>query len=779
MLNKIRQLFVSRSGLLIIISAALLLELLSAAQYYYTRKLMEAELEKRVEGELRLKAVLIKSTLNKSEDLLKDFIWKLQAHLDFPDSARVTVGRMAMLGNHLQGVAIGFGPYYYPEKGKWYEPYARRSADGEVEVTDIGGPEHDYLQMDFYKKTLESEELRVKSEEFAAARHSSEKQTANNLVQGVWVDPYMDNDGAQDRVTSYFLPVKDRSGKVVAVAGVDVSIEWLRDTIDGRHIYPSSFVLLLTEAGNPIIQPEEGRVGKGAVEHVIALINDSTVSRKKSSSGRSDLITFDTDNRKGRVIFANMKGKPHWQLAIVCYDDEVFAPLNQLRLKMLLFMLLAFGILLGVISIFRRKDEKLRKKEQEQEYINKELQIASDVQQALLPQDKEELKSDSVKVEGRLIPAKAVGGDLYNAFVRDGKLFFCIGDVTGKGIPAAIIMAITQTLFRNIASRESNPARIMSELNQAACRNNKSNIFITLFIGVLDLPTGRLRYCNAGHEVPIVLSEELRMKSEELRMKNEESAAAIPSLLDVKANLPIGIFTDFSYEMQELKMGKGDTLFLYTDGLTEAKNAERKLLGREHVMALVSVSAKAMMQSLDASPTQALVDGVVEQWKQFGGDTEQSDDMTLLAVSYTPVEEHNILDETLTLSNNVKEVATLSTFIKDVMTRLNIGKPLASKLRLALEEAVVNVMEYAYPAGSSGDVNIRVTSDGKQLKFIITDSGISFDPTEASKADTTLSAEERPVGGLGILLVRELMDSINYERIDKKNVLTMKKTIKQ
>ena len=738
MLNKIRQLFVSRSGLLIIISAALLLELLSAAQYYYTRKLMEAELEKRVEGELRLKAVLIKSTLNRSEDLLRDFIWKLQAHLDFPDSARVTVGRMAMLGNHLQGVAISFEPYYYPEKGRWYEPYARRSDDGEVEVTDIGGPEHDYLQADFYQKALVADE-------------------------GIWIDPYTDNEGAKGRVTSFFMPVRGQGSKVAGVAGVDVSIEWLRDTIDGRHIYHSSFVLLLTEAGRPIIQPEEGRVGKGAVEHVIALINDSTVSRKKSSSGRSDLITFDRDNRKGRVIFANMKGKPHWQLAIVCYDDEVFAPLNQLRLKMLLFMLLAFGILLGVISIFRRKDEKLRKKEQEQEYLNKELQIASDVQQALLPQDKEELKSDSVKVEGRLIPAKAVGGDLYNAFIRDGKLFFCIGDVTGKGIPAAIIMAITQTLFRNIASRESNPARIMSELNQAACRNNKSNIFITLFIGVLDLPTGRLRYCNAGHEVPIVLSEELGVRSEEF-------AAAIPSLLDVKPNLPIGIFADFSYEMQELKMGKGDTLFLYTDGLTEAKNAQKKLLGREHVMELVT--------AVGVTAPKVLVEGIVAQCKKFVGNTELSDDLTLLAISYTPREVQYVLDETLTLPNDVKKVATLSTFVKDVMTRLGIGKPLASKLRLALEEAVVNVMEYAYPAGTKGDVNIRVTSDGEQLRFIITDSGISFDPTEASKADTTLSAEERPVGGLGILLVRELMDSINYERIDGKNVLRMIKKLK-
>lgn len=125
----------------------------------------------------------------------------------------------------------------------------------------------------------------------------------------------------------------------------------------------------------------------------------------------------------------------------------------------------------------------------------------------------------------------------------------------------------------------------------------------------------------------------------------------------------------------------------------------------------------------------------------------------------------------------MQEVAALSTFVKQVAEHLSLDKSLTGKLRLAVEEAVVNVMEYAYPAGSTGEVNIRATSNGHRLKFIITDSGVSFNPTEVSTADTTLSAEERPVGGLGILLVRQLMDSINYERVDGKNVLTLIKTI--
>ena len=722
-----------RRGLLIIITAALLLEMLSGAQYYLTHQLMEGELEKRAENELTMKAILIKSNLNDAEEILNYNMWDIQANLGMPDSAYAVMRRMATLNPRIRGVFIGFEPYYYPQKGKWYEVYARQTASNRVETAQIGGPEHDYTQLLFYTKALEKQ-------------------------SGQWADPYFDKDGAQGLVTTFSRPVYDRDGRTVGVTGVDLSLKWLTDTIDRRHIYHSSFLLLLTEDGLPVIQPSEERISKGTSDYIIRLINDSTVERSMSLSGRSEVIHFKADGRNGTVFHANMKGQPHWQLAVVCYDDEVYASLSELRVMMALLMLVAFALLLYMVWRFARGEKKLEQKTLEQERIDGELRIASDIQRHLLPEDEPSLAGVSdVEVEGRLIPAKAVGGDLYNAFVRDGKLFFCIGDVSGKGIPAALIMAITQTLFRHIALREDNPARIMEQLNVSACRNNKANVFITMFVGVLNLPTGHLRYCNAGHDVPILVPD---------------------SELDVKANLPIGLFGDFCYEQQEMTMKPGDTLFLYTDGLTEAmkpvsrrakdgKACRHELFGRERVLRLTAGYA--------ADGVKALVDNIIAAVQRFADGTEQSDDLTLLAISYTPREEQLILDETLTLTNDVREVALLSTFVKDVMARLDIGKPLAPKLRLALEEAVVNVMEYAYPAGTKGSIDIRVACTASRLlKFVITDAGISFNPTEATAADTTLSAEERPVGGLGILLVRELMDSINYERTNGKNVLTLK-----
>lgn len=721
-------------GLFVVILAALLIEGISGVQYLLTRRYMEGQLEKRAESELTLKAILIKSNLNDAQNLLHNCMWKVEAHLDQPDSAYTTMDRFVRLNPKMMGAGVCFIPYYYPQKGRLFEVYARRTPSGEVETKQIGSSAHDYTQYDLYEQAL-------------------------NTKNGVWSEPYYDKEGARARVMSFFQSIHDRQGQSVGFAGIDVNLIWLSDTIDKRHIYPSSFILVLSEAEKIIIHPDTARVKEYTQQFVYHLINDSTVARHNSHSGLSTVIHFDNDGREGTIFYANMRGKPHWLMAVVCYDDEVYAALSSLRLWLLGLMLAAFTILLYVVWRFASGEKtieitsrRLEEKTQEQERMNAELRIANEIQQALLPMEEPSLQGvNEVEVEGRLLPAKAVGGDLYNAFVRNGKLFFCIGDVMGKGVPAALIMAVTQTLFSYIASREDNPARIMEHINERLSSNNPQNVFITLFIGVLDLPTGHLRYCNAGHEVPFMLANGKK------------------SLVDCVPNIPTGLFSGFKYQLQETTMQPGSTLFLYTDGLTEGRDAKHGFFGYERLEALMSHCA-------GMSPKE-IVDAAIAGVGQFAGGTEQSDDLTLLSIRYTPPESVLILDEQLTLHNDVKEVSLLSTFIKDVMTRLGIGKPLAPKLRLALEEAVVNVMEYAYPAGIQGDVDVRATYDGERLRFIISDSGIAFNPTETASADTTLTAEERPVGGLGILLMRELMDFINYERVEGRNILTLTKRI--
>jgi sigma-B regulation protein RsbU (phosphoserine phosphatase) len=273
-------------------------------------------------------------------------------------------------------------------------------------------------------------------------------------------------------------------------------------------------------------------------------------------------------------------------------------------------------------------------------------------------------------------------------------------------------------------------------------------MFVTMFVGVLDLPTGRLRYCNAGHDRPVIVGRDE---------------------LPVIANLPIGLFNDFRYEQQETTLGAGDMLFLYTDGLTEAMNPTHQQFTQNRMMTILDASAGLSPEELLAKMS--------DEVRSFAAGAEQSDDLTMMAIRYTPRNEESVLDETLTLKNDVRQVKQLNEFIKSVAEQLGMDASLAKKLRLAVEEAVVNVIDYAYPPGTEGDITVRAMANSQRLKLIISDEGTPFDPTEKALADTTLSAEERPVGGLGILLVRKLMDSINYEYIDGKNVLTLRKNL--
>ena len=727
MLSRLKQLYVyckSQRGLRLIVVAAVLLQVILAIQHFYAHRLLEKDLERDAEREMIMKSVLIKGILKSSETALLTNEWSMQQALHNPDSV-LNEGRWILESTgHLEGCGIAFVPYYYPSKGRLYELYVHKS-DGVVR--QIAGPGHDYTQMEFYKKVIETN-------------------------QPYWSDPYVDTVGNSKMISTFSVPLQNQ-GKTVAVMAIDMPLDWMADTIEHRHIHLSSFNLLLTEDGRPIVQPNAQHVNAHDVEQVIALINDSTVSRSPSSSTRSTVIDFKSkaDGSKGRIYYANMRGKPHWQLVLVCYDKEVYGELNGMTLSIFLLILLTMVVMGFIVHRFARNERRLQRANLEQERIGGELRVASAIQQSMLPNSADGREQrDDVEACGMLRPAKEVGGDLYEYFVRDEKLYFCIGDVSGKGVPASLVMAVTQAIFLASAQHTSHPAHIMQTLNRSGCRGNSRNMFVTLFIGVLDLPTGRLRYCNAGHDAPVLMTENG------------------PQWLDVKPNLPLGIVADFEYAAQECQLPPQATLLLYTDGVTEAMNEQHKQFGRERLSNCLQAGAVTAKQ---------VVDTVLQAVDEFVDGAEQSDDLTMLALRYTPVKRVTILDEHIVLKNDVHQVPQLNDFVDHVAQQLQLNKSVQQQLKLAVEEAVVNVMQYAYPLGTTGDIEVDALSDGELLKIVISDRGKAFDPTQAAKADTTLAVDERPIGGLGILLVRELMDSINYERIDSKNVLTLIKKI--
>ena len=720
-----------RAVLIVIILAAVLLEVISAIQYRYTRGLLEEELEKSALQDLMTSALRIQEIVVKAEVGVSSQVWHTQRHLDDPDYMNMLVASMAQDGGaNIVGAGIGFKPYYYPSKGELFEVYGRQIKDS-VEVEQIASEKHDYTQKDFYQIALRGDTVK-------------------------WTPPYLDAEGARGVVTTYGMPVKDKHGEPVAVLLVDMATNWVGEVVNQHHRNPSSFSLVMSENGDFIAGPDDSLASPSLVRKIVDMVNDSTVERELKAKGRvTGFPFFDEEcGESGHVYYATKKREPRWQIVLVCYDKEVFGKLDDMRKYIIIMMLAGIFVLAVIIQLFVKSHRRLQATQKEQDRIEGELHIAKEIQTQMLPQ-KNSVTRDDVDVFGSLVPAREVGGDLFDFFLRDEKLFFCIGDVSGKGVPSAMVMAVTHSLFRSASAHENNPARMMQVINETSCHGNEANMFVTLFIGVLDLPTGRLHFCNAGHDKPIIVN----------------SQQSTVSTLDAKPNLPVGVFTDVKYVEHEHLLTTGSTLFLYTDGLTEARNVQRQFFGLERVKeVLCSVASESKPQVL----LQTMTDAV----NQFVEDAEQSDDLTMLVIHYMPQEFESVLTETLVMKNNLHEVTRFSAFITSATEKLGIEKSLARQLRLAVEEAVVNVIEYAYPAGKEGDITVKIMSDGNTLRFQIIDAGVLFDPTMKERADTTLSAEDRQIGGLGILLVRELMDSINYERIEGTNVLTLIKNLK-
>ena len=698
--------------LTVVIIAALLLVLTMGVMYYSAQSILSEAMQKLVEREMDSIYLNIRNKLANVEVTMDNMAWIESDDLHHPDSLMSATHQIVQHNPDYINVFIPCIPNLFPQKGYWYEPVSTRKPDGTIETKQVGSAKHDY----------------TKKELFTAAIAEGE---------GHWSEPYMDVDGAKVMVTTYSVPVRDGRGSIKAVIGVDIALNWLDAIVENAGVYNSTQRFLVTRSGN-LLSGKNGPTFQAVMKLVDAAGNKDGYETMEDAKGE-----------KQHVFFHPIGGKTDWILISVCNDNEVFGKLRKVRFTLLSLIMVGLILLGFIINRSKRNLERLRKVNAEKERIGGELRVASQIQQSMLP--KGEFRTENIELRGFLKPAREVGGDLYDYFVRDDKLFFCIGDVSGKGAPSAMVMAVIHSLFRAFSAHEKNPARVMQAINEASCRGNDSNIFVTLFIGVLDLPTGHLRYCNAGHDKPMV-------------MVNDEWFT-----VDANPNLPVGVFEDVNYGVQETVIAPESSIFLYTDGLTEAKNARHELFGLERVEGFIK-------QCHNLSPEEVL-NKISDAVHSFVKDAEQSDDLTMLAIRYTPKNFESKLSETLVLKNDVKEVAKFSAFIKSVLEKLAIEKSLSRQLRLAVEEAVVNVIDYAYPAGQEGEIEVQIMSDGKTMKTVITDAGVAFDPTAKEKADTTLSAEDRQIGGLGILLVREMMDTINYERIHNKNILTLTKNI--
>lgn len=319
--------------------------------------------------------------------------------------------------------------------------------------------------------------------------------------------------------------------------------------------------------------------------------------------------------------------------------------------------------------------EDLKQTTTSRQRMQSELTIAHDIQMGMIPTEFPE-RSD-LDLFASMTPAKEVGGDLYDFIIDNDELFFIIGDVAGKGVPASLYMAVTRTLFRNLAGNYQSAANIVREMNHAIVSTNDSFIFVTLFVGVLDLKTHLLNYCNAAHNAPVFVTKDGKCR-----------------LLEVETNLPAGIEDHFQYEDQQIEFPEGSSLLLYTDGLTEATYmstaGERRLFGEERVLHDVEKNSNASAIEI--------IDFLKQHVTVFADGTVQGDDLTLMFIRHgqTPKGKASA-PRRIIMKNEMAEVGRMRGFFLSVCREHGIDKETSNMLNLAVEEWVANVINYAYP----------------------------------------------------------------------------------
>ena len=539
-----------------------------------------------------------------------------------------------MQTNRFMGCFAAFEPDYFKGQGRWFEAYVYQADSSRLERRQIGSPSHNYFNGPWYEKGL-----------------SMDKDSLGYLTA-----PYFDNSVDSNMYCSYVLPIVDREGRKVGVYGVDLNYQWLNKVIDEVGKMVKREFLDDDES----LQDHDGNI-----YFSIQIIDDKGNRVFGSESLDINILKTEQEDVFAELDIKDLKGTPYYinskpipstdfTVAVIQHRNLVFTWGIVIAVIVLLCMGIGGLVIffftsrsihhatkpLGCLTesaqevakgnfdaplpTFRHNDEvaqlrnafgfmqqslkqyvdELKASTAAKASIESELNVAHNIQMSMIPKTFPAFPNrHDLELYASLTPAKAVGGDLYDFFIHDEKLFFCIGDVSGKGVPASLVMAVSRTLFRNIAAHSDKPSHIVETMNTELCEGNEDCMFVTIFVGVLDLPTGRLRYCNAGHDAPYV------------------GAAYLPC----DANIPVGLMPDKKYSEQEAIIAPGTTLFLYTDGLTEAEDGNRNLFGMQRITDVIT--------AFTGSP-QELIETMTATVHQYVGDTEQSDDLTMLAIRY-------------------------------------------------------------------------------------------------------------------------------------------------
>jgi sigma-B regulation protein RsbU (phosphoserine phosphatase) len=608
--------------------------------YFYTRNTIEEM--------TRNNAIfLAENTVNEIEEVVRpaaklpeNLAWMIEAGSLPKDSVLPFLTKLVRHNPTVYASAIAFEPYMFSPERKFFSPYAYRN-NGKVDTTYLGGENYNYFLMDWY-------------------------QIPKTLERPYWSEPYFDEGGGNVLMTTYSVPFYQRKNNKRQFAGIitiDISLDWLTDIVNDVEIYETGYAFLISSNGVYVTHPDHGNIMNETIFTRAKKLDKPKMREigRDMIRGKSNLTSINLDSRGDVLVYHTRLESTEWALGVVYPHKEMYANLREFNW---LIVIIGFiGLTLLTFFTFRiinnltkpltkfaksaRKIaggnfnvalpqiktndemqelhnsfeymqkaladyiEHLKETTSAKEKIESELRIAKEIQMGMIPHIFPPFPSISeLDLYAMLEPAKEVGGDLYDFFLIDDKhLCFAIGDVSGKGVPASLFMAVTRTLLRSLAPKQQSTKAITEALNKSLSVGNESSMFVTFFLAILDIETGEIRYTNAGHNPPLLL-----------RGNGEIS------YFDITKDIPVGLFEDYTYSEMVMQVSPNDRIFMYTDGITEAENQQEELYGE-----------KRLKQFLTANPSfepSELVTGVEEDVKKHVDGNVQSDDLTMLCVIY-------------------------------------------------------------------------------------------------------------------------------------------------
>ena len=557
-------------------------------------------------------------------------VTEIEKNLDSPEKVFDALEYELRQNKHYLGCAVAFEPDYFATQGRWFEAYVRFTDSTHVERKQIGSAQHDYLNMAWYQKGLTMER-----------------------EQGILSDPYYDEAGGKRLLCTYTLPIFDRQDRKIGVFGIDLNISWFENSIiqEEKKIKELEFLgrdpSALDAKGNTIfVQILDSRGKKIAGSETI---DDKTMQ----TILKSDSIRYEKMTVNGLTYFISAKRMKATGWTLIVAQHKYFVLLHGYILGAAILLIMTIGgivIFLFTIRSIRRSVKPLRflsdsaqeiaqgnfdtplptfKRQDEiaqlrdsfdtmqqslKQYmedlktstaakasLESELNVAREIQMSMVP--RRFPKREGLDLYAEMAPAKQVGGDLYGYALKGDQLYFCLGDVSGKGVPASLFMSQTARLFHTFAKEGTMPADIAVRMNNELSENNDRCMFVTMFIGLVNLSTGRLDFCNCGHNPPVMDDAFLQMAHK---------------------NKPLGLLGGIPYQGEYIDDIRGRQLLIYTDGLNEAENQAGELLGNDRLLELMGTTA-----SLTAKE---VIKMLTESVARFRDGAEPNDDLTLMCL---------------------------------------------------------------------------------------------------------------------------------------------------